>query len=197
MDAKNSRHPVPFQLPLTDGKFQRITTNGQIAADRLLVFLSYDVYEFIRAQSRDSDPQEVGGALLGQYCADNEKLFVIVPTAVPCDLASATPVSVDFPPEFWQQVEEIHSSDYPGLLRLGPYHSHPGYGVHPSSTDQMTILRAFSRPHHISVIYDPREDEIGYTCWRDGDLMPPSGCFLYEHLEPGALIEHLMEARLD
>jgi hypothetical protein len=67
--------------------------------------------------------------------------------------------------------------------------------VHPSSTDQATILRTFSHPHHISVIYDPREDKIGYTCWRDGELMPPNGCFIYDHSEPEALVATLMQAR--
>lgn len=197
MEPRESRHPVAYPLPLTDSGFDKIEANGPIASDRLMVFLSYDVFELIRDQSRDKDPQEVGGALLGQYCTDNEASFVIASTAVPCEVAEATPVSIDFPPEFWQRVEEVHASDYPGLLRLGPYHSHPGYGVHPSSTDKATILRAFSRPHHISVIYDPREDQIGYTCWQDGKLMPPSGCFLYRHTEPKRLIQDLMDARTE
>ncbi len=193
--ATESRRPVPQQLPLTDGKFIRIDANGQIASNQLLVFLSQDVYELITAQAREHDPWEVGGALLGQYCVDGETRFVIVSAAIPCDLGSATPASINFPPEFWQHVEEVHTSQYPGLLRLGPYHSHPGYGVGPSSTDHMTILQAFSRPHHISLIYDPHIDQIGFTCWQENELMPPSGCFIYEHREPDVLNTALMEAR--
>jgi len=195
METIGVRQPVPYRFPLSDDRFGSIDANGPIAADQLLVFLANDVYEVIRTRSRENDPREVGGALLGQYCSDEDARFLIVSAAVSCELGAATPVSIDFPPEFWQQVEEVHTSEYPGLLRVGPYHSHPGYGVHPSGTDRTTLVQAFSRPHHISLIYDPRDDQIGYTCWQDGNLMPPSGCFLYEHSEPKSLIKDLMEAR--
>jgi proteasome lid subunit RPN8/RPN11 len=195
MVVKESRKPVPYRLPLRDNGFKRIVAEGPIASDQPLVFLSAAVFDLIREQAKENDPQEVGGALLGQYCTDDDIRFVIVPAAIPCVVGAATPVSIDFPPEFWQYVEEEHASKFLGLLRLGPYHSHPGYGVHPSSTDQTTILRAFSHPHHISVIYDPREDAIGYTCWQNGKLMPPSGCFVYDHGEPESLIQELMDAR--
>jgi proteasome lid subunit RPN8/RPN11 len=195
MAVKKSRHPVQFKLPLTDSGFERITANGMISADSLLVFLAQDVYDLIKTQSKEHDPREIGGVLLGQYCQDEETRFVIVPTAVPCELGEATPVSIDFPPEFWQHVEEVQSSDYPGLLRIGPYHSHPGYGIHPSTTDQGTILRTFSYPHNIGLIYDPRDDQIGFTCWRNEDLVSPSGCFIYEHHQNDVLVKALMEAR--
>jgi len=195
MEVKEPRPPVPFKLPLTDSEFERITANGLISTDSLLVFLAKDVYELIKDQSKTHDPREIGGVLLGQYCKDKETRFVIVPTAVPCELGEATPVSIDFPPEFWQHVEEVQSSEYPGLLRIGPYHSHPGYGVHPSNTDHGTIMRTFSHPHNISLIYDPRDDLIGYTCWQNGDLIPPSGCFIYEHRQRDILVQTLMEAR--
>ena len=197
MQTKETRAPVPYKLPLTDGRFARILANGAIASNQILVFMSSDVYELIRTQSRENDPREVGGVLLGQYCIDGSTRFAIVLAAIPCEFGSATPVSINFPPEFWQHVEEVHSATYPGLLRLGPYHSHPGYGVCPSSIDHTTILRAFSHPHHISVIYDPHTDEIGCTCWQDDNLMPPSGCFIYEHREPDSVIQELMEARVE
>jgi proteasome lid subunit RPN8/RPN11 len=113
---------------------------------------------------------------------------------VACDLGSATPASISFPPEFWQKVEEIHTAEYPGLLRLGPFHSHPGYGVQPSGTDRATILTSFSRPHHVSIIYDPHDDQIGYTCWQGGDLLPSSGLFVYRHRRPDDLLSELMGA---
>ena len=195
MVVRESRAPISFPLPLTHDMFDGIVASGAIAGDRLMVFMAADVYDHIREHSKKHDPREVGGALLGQYCLDGETRFVIVSTAIPCDLGSATPVSINFPPEFWQAVEEVHTSRYPGLLRLGPYHSHPGYGVHPSGTDQTTILRTFSHPHHISIIYDPHADELGYTCWQDGELMEPSGCFIYQHQQPELLLKELMEAR--
>lgn len=195
MVLNETRKPVPYKFPLRDDGFKRIVAEGHIASDQPLVFLAAGVFDMIREQAKEHDPREVGGALLGQYCADDDIRFIIVAAAIPCVLGEATPVSIDFPPEFWQQVDEEHTSKFSGLLRLGPYHSHPGYGVHPSSTDEATILRAFSYPHHISVIYDPREDVIGYTCWQQGKLMPPSGCFVYEHGEPESLVRQLMEAR--
>ena len=195
MEVIESRKPVRFPLPLVDNKFERIDASGEIASGQLLVFVSDDVYEFIKSHARENDPREIGGVLLGQYCIDNDTRFVIVPTAVACELGSATPASIDFPPEFWQRVEEVHTSEYPGLLRLGPFHSHPGYGVDPSGTDRATILATFSHPHHISIIYDPHEDPIGYTCWQDGNLMPSSGCFVYRHQQPDDLLKELMEVR--
>ena len=175
--------PVPFTLPLAHGGFKRIHAEGPIVSGRVFVFISEDVYQYIRDSSRENQPREVGGVLLGQYCVDQGLRFVIIPAAVACDLNDATPVSISFPPEFWQKVEEVESEEYPGLLRLGPYHSHPGYGVHPSTVDEK-ILRAFTRTHHISVIYHPHKDQIGYTCWQNHELLSPAGCFIYTHNEP-------------
>jgi len=67
--------------------------------------------------------------------------------------------------------------------------------AHPSGTDRTTILNAFSKPHHISLIYDPHSDQIGFTCWDDGVLKTPSGCFIYEHKQPEDLVRQLMDAR--
>ena len=192
--TRQSLQPVPFALPLTSGGFERISAFGPIATNRILVFLSDEVYKFIRSYSQENEPREVGGVLLGQYCCDHDVRFIMVPTVVACDLGDATPVSISFPPEFWQQVEQVQTVEYPGLVRLGPYHSHPGYGVHPSPIDEK-ILRAFTRPHHISVIYDPHKDEIGYTCWQESSLLPPSGCFVFEHHQPDTLMRQLQEAR--
>ena len=195
MEAASSRHPVPYPLPLTRDQLQGFVSSGFVPDGQLLVFMASDVYQFIRSYSQEHAPREVGGVLLGQYCEDEGTRFVIVPTVLACRLGSATAVSISFPPEFWQQVEEVHASEYPGLLRIGPYHSHPGYGVHPSSTDHATILGAFSRPHHVSVIYDPHADQMGYTSWRDGQLTRPAGCFVYEHPDQALLVQELMEQR--
>ena len=143
---------MEFPLPFDDDRFAGIHASGEVGSGRLLLFISQDVYDFIRSHSKENQPKEVGGVLLGQYCADVDTRFVIVPTAIACDLGSATPASIDFPPEFWQRVEEVHNAEYPGLLRLGPFHSHPGYGVNPSATDRATILAAFSHPHQVSLI---------------------------------------------
>ena len=194
MGTNRGRQPIPYRLPLVEEGFERIDASGEIASGQLLTFVSHDVYDFIKTHSLENDPKEVGGVLLGQYCVDDDTRFVIVPAAVACDLGSATPASISFPPEFWQKVEEIHSAEYPGLLRLGPYHSHPGYGVQPSGTDRATILTSFSHPHHISIIYDPHRDQIGYTCWQNGDLLPPCGLFVYRHQRPDDLLKQLMGA---
>ena len=194
MLTTESQPPVEFSLPLNDRGFDRIFSVGIIEADRPLLFLALDVYEFIRSHSKQNEPREVGGVLLGQYCVDKDVRFLVAPTAVACGLGDATPVSISFPPTFWQEVEEVQTAEYPGFLRLGPFHSHPGYGVHPSSVDQR-ILRAFSRAHNISLIYDPHADQVGYTCWQDQTIMPPSGCFIYEHQNPDRLIQELTIAR--
>ena len=96
MELSVSRHPIPYHLPVDSDGFKNIVTDGSIATKQLLVFLSHDVYDFIRNQSREYSPQEIGGVLLGQYCIDNDTRFLIVPTAVACDLGSATPVSIQF-----------------------------------------------------------------------------------------------------
>ncbi len=195
MSNVETRKPVEYPLPFNDERFTEIDVDGDIGSGRLLLFMSKDVHEFIRSHSKENEPKEVGGVLLGQYCINSDTRFVIVPTAVACDIGSATPASINFPPEFYQRVEEIHNEEYPGLLRIGPFHSHPGYGVNPSATDRLTILSAFSHPHHVSLIHDPHEDRTGYTCWRDGELQPSSGCFVYRHREPEMLVKELMDLR--
>ena len=197
MPIVETRKPVEYPLPFSDERFVEIEADGEIGSGRLLLFMSKDVHDFIKSHSKENEPKEVGGVLLGQYCIDGDTRFVIVPTAVACDIGLATPASIDFPPEFWQRVEEIHNEEYPGLLRIGPFHSHPGYGVNPSATDRATILAAFSHPHHVSLIHDPHEDTTGYTCWRDGELQPSSAGFVYRHSEPETLVKELMDLRSD
>jgi len=142
------------------------------------VFVVSSVLDKIRRHARSDLNNEVGGALLGYYCQDPEldnKKFVIIHEVF---IASPeknenfrAPAFMRFTHTFFRELDDyLESVDSPEgqpYTRLGMYHSHPGYGVFMSSVDRQTFLNIFSEPWHVSLIIDPRNEDIGVFVWEE------------------------------
>ncbi len=146
--------------------------------ESLITFIEEDTYQRICAHAESDMRNEVGGALLGKYCKDNETdqcfnmIFDVFPAKPEVNENFSAPALMRFTHTFFimldEYLEEVNRKD-PEIIRLGMYHSHPGYTVFMSSTDIETFRTIFFEPWHISLIIDPINSDAGVFFWHYTD----------------------------
>lgn len=160
----------------------------------LVVFIRQATYEKIKDHAKSDTRNEVGGALLGYYCRDSKRKrdFLVITDVFRAEPEInenfSSPALMKFTHTFFRKLDEhldeINKDD-PHLIRLGMYHSHPGYGVFMSSTDTATFRGVFSEPWHISLIFDPINNEVGIFYWeKNKEISRKSGLFTFQWSEP-------------
>lgn len=154
----------------------------------LQVFMHQKAHDSMWRHSQLSIQQELGGALMGYYCEDNGQRFLLITDVLhqpPSYYAS--PTLLRFTTQFYddlnQHIDQVQR-EHPHLLRLGMYHTHPGYGVFLSNTDVDTFKGIFKDVFQIALVVDPLKNEEGVFSWLNGDVSPPSPFKLYETQNP-------------
>jgi proteasome lid subunit RPN8/RPN11 len=142
----------------------------------LITFIEKSVYDRIVQHTKSDTRNEVGGALLGKYCIDNEakQRFILVTEAFSAEPEInenfVAPALMRFTHTFFRRLDEhldtLNQED-PDVMRLGMYHSHPGFSVFMSETDKATFRNVFSEPWHVSLIIDPLNNDAGVFYWED------------------------------
>ncbi len=157
--------------PLESKEIQKL--NG-----RLKIFIEEKAYNRIETHAIQFPKVEVGGALLGQYCIDEEfglpflMIYDVFPAFPDINEEFASPILMRFTHTFIKMldahVDELNKEDLK-LIRLGMYHSHPGYTCFMSKTDIETFRTIFREPWHISLIIDPLNKDVGVFHWVEAD----------------------------
>jgi proteasome lid subunit RPN8/RPN11 len=118
--------------------------------------------------------REHGGVLLGRAFVDpgDGQPYAVIEAAVPALDTEGSSVHLQFTPEAWAYISGIIEENYPDLVVIGWYHSHPGLGVFMSDTDRATQRAFFSHPWSVAVVSDPLLLETG---WFAGPECQPLG----------------------
>lgn len=164
-----------------------VETVGRPPTEGLQVFLSKQAEEKILLAAPPEKPAETlpelaraflgenecGGLLIGNvYVAEHngrDVTFTAVVDAVPADEAAAGPTFVEMGvadllavTDHLRRLREQHDGREAADLRIvGWYHTHPGFGVFMSGTDQSTQRHVFGMPWQVAVVYDPLNGEYG------------------------------------
>ncbi len=145
------------------------------------LFMHKDVYKGILDYASHRKDIEVGGALLGRYCIDDRKEegsrhFLVVECVIHLKVGYwCTRSHLHFPHEFIWALDNYLTEQKnvePNLLRLGFYHTHPGYGIFLSQTDLDTFRSFFSADWHVAMVVDPVNHDEGVFYLRGDKLSP-------------------------
>lgn len=140
------------------------------------LFMHEEVYKGILDYASHRTDIEVGGALLGRYCADRSRKFLVVECVFHLEVGPyCTRSHLEFPHEFIWALDDYMTAQKhtePHLLRLGFYHTHPGYGIFLSQTDLDTFASFFSAGWHVAMVVDPVNRDEGVFYLR-GDRLSP------------------------
>ncbi|OYT73000.1 MAG: hypothetical protein CFK52_03035 [Chloracidobacterium sp. CP2_5A] len=186
-----------------------IETVGKPPTDGLQVFLSKQAEEKILLAAPPDKPaeslpdlaraflgeNECGGLLVGNvYVADltgHSVTFTAIADAIPAQEANAGPTFVEMGAtdllavtSHLRQLRERQTGVAEADLRIvGWYHTHPGFGVFMSGTDQSTQRQVFGMTWQVAVVYDPLNGEYGLFHGKDSKHL--AGWYLFDAVAEG------------
>jgi proteasome lid subunit RPN8/RPN11 len=141
----------------------------------LRVCFAASAIEAARAHAAGDD-REVCGVCLGRVMkAGSAELTVNIDECWPAPFAESSYATVRFTYESWSAVldrlEKLRTVEPEhGWRIVGWYHSHPGYGIFLSATDQHTHAVYFPRSWHIALVVDPKRNQAGVFARAPQDL---------------------------
>ncbi len=132
------------------------------------VYISEDALKEIYSHSLKGYKQgmgEIAGALVGNaFRVFNSKTkYIEINASIPANTRSAH-TNVEISDKEWIRINTVLEKDPRYRLRsstVGWYHSHPGFGIFMSSTDENTQLSHFSLEWQIAIVVDPVKLDIG------------------------------------
>jgi proteasome lid subunit RPN8/RPN11 len=163
MAPKSSPSPLDERAPRSDASGACARPVGEVAG--LRAASDATIYRHVF----ESASCEVGGVLVGRMAADGG--LPLVTGAIPAINADQQRTTLTFTQGAWAHVHRVLEGEFPPDEQIvGWYHSHPGYGVVPSSHDLFIHRNFFSAPSQIAVVVDPHMRMEGAFAWRDGGL---------------------------
>jgi len=127
------------------------------------VYMLADVHQKMLNHLRERMDVESGGILVGYpFHTEDEKVkFVVIIGVVPNKSNNRSGVHFTVSPEGAREAREYVEDNYPGMIPVGWYHSHPGLGVFLSGQD-MTIVRSiYNAEWNIAWVVDPLRETEG------------------------------------
>ncbi len=132
------------------------------------VYISEDALKDIFFHSIKGHKQgmgEIAGALVGNVyrVSNSNSKFVEINASIPANTKSAH-TNVEISDKEWIRINSTLEKDPRYRLRstaVGWYHSHPGFGIFMSGTDENTQLSHFNLEWQIAIVVDPVKIDIG------------------------------------
>lgn len=125
------------------------------AQERLRVAFSREAYAELLSHAKTNLQAEVCGVLAGEFCEDDEGLYVSVEAAIRGASAQHGASHVTYTQETWAQIFKELEEKHSGKQIVGWYHSHPGFGVAFSDMDLFIQKNFFSGRGQIAFVTDP------------------------------------------
>lgn len=138
------------------------------------VFILQETYQQIWMRVTASPNIECGGVLIGHpfKTPDKSVTFVIIVGCIPQVASNSSIVHFTVGPKETAVARERLEKEYPGLLIVGWYHSHPGHGIFLSGQD-MTIVRSiYNSDWHLALVVDPQHKLEGFFVGGEGKKLP-------------------------
>lgn len=147
----------------------------QDGSAELLVFIEQGALEGLHAFLAHDLTREHGGVLVGLPCYDPQqgRYFLDIRGAIPAQETEGTPSHLQFTPETWGYISGIIDENYPNLIVVGWYHSHPGLGVFMSGTDRATQAAFYGQDWQVAVVCDPARRQTGWFAGADCEPLRP------------------------
>ena len=141
-----------------------------LKAGSIQVALKPGVMHKIWTHAKAHLKQEVGGILVGNVYEEEGRFLVSVEKIVEAEHTLAGLTFVTFTDKAWLNILQQRNDD-PTMFVTGWYHSHPGFGIFLSMSDEF-IHRSFfgDQPWYLALVVDPVSGEWGVFTWEKGEI---------------------------
>jgi len=121
----------------------------------LRIALHGGAYADIVAHAKASLDEEVCGVVVGEFCEDEQGVWVDGRGAIRGTSSRQGSTHVTYTQETWRRIHEVKDREHPGLLIVGWYHTHPGFGVEFSEMDKFIQQNFFRGTGQFALVQDP------------------------------------------
>lgn len=178
---------APAQAPLPLEGSRRWYSPHEIAGARpcVPIFLSQVAYEQATRHAASQLDNEVGGVLIGKWCAEaaTGPGFVTVTTTLPARFTQHGRAFLTFTQaslvDIHLQLDELPQD----LEIVGWYHTHPRMGVFLSHYDTWLHQHFFPEPWHVALVIEPLTCNGGFFIRQVDGLLDPRRYFGFYELD--------------
>lgn len=138
---------------------------------QLQIIVTLSILEKIWAHVKSTVHREVGGLIVGDATYQDQHIIINIQAAICSQNTESTAASLCFTFNTWDDLYRKMYFEYPKYSILGWYHSHPGFGLFLSYTDQQTHSSFFYQPWHLALILDPVSEEKAFFYMRGDKII--------------------------
>ena len=160
------------------------------------VFLAYVAVKQMLAHARSDTTREIGGVLYGRQIKSRHGLCTVVTGALEAKDTEAGVAHVTFSHDTWNDIYRRLDEHGDDAKIVGWYHSHPGFGIFLSNQDMFIQRNFFTAPGQIAIVVDPIGNRWGQFRWRDEQVKPSGGFWVYAEQEEQVEAAKLLVASL-
>ncbi|HTX91181.1 MAG TPA: Mov34/MPN/PAD-1 family protein [Anaerolineales bacterium] len=149
------------------------------------VFFAQSAYSRAVVHAASESDIEVGGILVGKWCADVEacRQFIVVVAALPARFTQQGNVFLTFTQDSLVDIHAQIDESYPGKEIVGWYHTHPRMGVFLSHYDTWLHDHFFPEPWQVALVIEPHTAIGGFFIRKEDGVLDPSRYFGFYELE--------------
>ncbi len=127
------------------------------------VSLSSETLAAIQECAEATPSYEVGGVLLGDVAVQEATFRLDIIGHIPAEAVESGPAHLTFTHETWRRLRVRRFLEYPHLLVLGWYHTHPGLGVFLSTMDRGLHRQVFgTKPWSVALVLDSKKGDWAF-----------------------------------
>lgn len=179
----HDENEVHVQLPMNFLAF------GEIEPDDVKVYIKQDVYRALEKYALVDVEHERGTILLGDYCEELGKVYVIISNYIEARYTDASASTLTFTHETWDYVYKEQGAKYPDKKIVGWQHTHPSYGIFLSNYDLFIQENFFNLPFQVAYVIDPIQKIRGFFQWKNGKIEKLKGYYIYDDVGKSIKIE--------
>jgi proteasome lid subunit RPN8/RPN11 len=177
--------PQKARLPLENARRWLSPYEGDGISAPVSVLLSQSAYDQAVVHTSSELEFEVGGILVGKWCADPEtsRQYIVVVAALPARFTQQGSVFLTFTQDSLVDIHAKIDEGYPGEEIVGWYHTHPHMGVFLSNYDTWLHNHFFPEPWQVALVIEPFTAVGGFFIRQADGALDPSRYFGFYELD--------------
>ncbi len=159
---------------------QNIVAMGEHIEENKNIYISQRTYKAIHRFTKDKTTTESGGVLVGRVIEEFGKTNIIIDGFIEGKHCEATPTTLKFTHETWEQIHADLQKKYPDEKILGWIHTHPDFGIFLSEYDKFIQSNFFNGVDQIAYVVDPIQHIEGFYFWINGNIERCKGFYVFD-----------------
>ena len=185
LEPPETMEPITTPLPAKKARRWDSPYDALGLEPMVSVFMTQPAYSRICVHSVSDMENEVGGILVGEWCADEEsgRQFIVVEHAIPAQHTRQSSAHLTFTQDSLVEIHNEIDAHFKGKKIVGWYHTHPRMGIFLSHYDTWLHRHFFPEPWQVALVVEPHSASGGIFIRQQNGLFDPSRYFGFHELD--------------